>query len=242
MSNNFFKFKQFTVFQDCCAMKVGTDSVLLAAWTCVEQANRILDAGTGSGLLALMMAQKNPDAVIVAIDIDENAVLQAIINTKKSQWADRISVEHISLQNFTKQTKEKFDLIVCNPPFFINSLQNIDNQKTIARHTTRLSHSELLFCAEKLLFDNGKLAIVLPIAEGENCIELAKNYNLFCSKKTTVYPNPSAPCKRLLLEFIKNIESKTIITNKLTIETGQRHEYTGEFKLLVKDFYLNVNL
>jgi len=135
MPNPWFQFKQFTVWHDKCAMKVGTDGVLLGAWADMEQARSILDVGTGSGLIALMAAQRNLTAAITAIDIDESAIIQARENFDRSPWVNRLTAEPISLEDFAGSTDAMFDVIVSNPPYFHQSLHSPDKKRTLARHS-----------------------------------------------------------------------------------------------------------
>ncbi|NDV45743.1 methyltransferase domain-containing protein [Paludibacter sp. 221] len=238
MGNPYFSFKQFTVYHDLCAMKVGIDGVLLGAWADVKNANNILDIGTGSGLIALMLAQRNPDATITAIDIDENAILQSEINIKNSPWGNRIEVGKNSLQDFMLSSTKKYDLIVSNPPFFINSMKAPEDTRTTARHTDTLTHEELITYSKALITPKGKLCIILPINEGEKCIDFAENSGLFCNKKVSVFPKPGSPAKRLLLGF--SLEKRERENTHITIESETRHQYTPEFTQLAKDFYLKL--
>lgn len=232
-----FSFKEFTVFHDKCAMKVGTDGVLLGAWADVENATNMLDIGTGSGLIALMLAQRSK-AIITAIDIDKNAVIQAKINVENSPWNERIHIISDDLSTFCKTTKQQFDLIVSNPPFFKNSLEAPELARTIARHATTDFHNEIIISAKKLLTDNGKLCLILPINEGNECIRFAQSSGLFCSKKMLVYPKPNSVAKRMLIEFSK--QETVCYESEITIESAVRHCYTDEFNALVKDFYLKL--
>jgi len=237
MPNNFFSFKQFTVHHELCAMKVGTDGVLLGAWAEINHANTILDVGTGTALIALMIAQRT-EALITAIDIDSNAILQASQNIQLSPWTDRIQLFEKSLQQFSENPCQQFDLIVSNPPYFENALLSPSYQRTLARHTDSLTHHEFIDHSISLLKPNGKICMILPLKEGLQTIEYGLKRALFCNKKTSVYPKPNSGCKRLLLEF-SFIETSTV-ENEITIETENRHQYSEEFKALVKDFYLKL--
>lgn len=236
MSNPYFKFKQFTVFHDKCGMKVGADGVTLGAWADVNGAETILDVGCGSGLIALMLAQRS-DAKITAIDIDENCVLQSKKNIENSPWKNRISVKHISFQDFANSTTETYDLIVSNPPFFNNSLKNPSQARSVARHTDTLPHFDLVKNAIKLLNEKGKFCVILPITEGENFIKLAEKEGMFCGQKVTIFPNLVKPAKRLLLEFRK--EKTDCKISEITIEK-ERGIYTDEYRESVKNFYLKL--
>jgi tRNA1Val (adenine37-N6)-methyltransferase len=237
MSNSYFKFKQFTVNQEYCAMKVGIDGVLIGAWAPLENAKNILDIGTGTGLIALMLAQRS-EALITAIDIDSAAFKQATENVNQSAWKSRIDVQHIGLQQFSANSVANYDLIVSNPPYFIDSLKAGTVNRTRARHTDSLTHQELIQHGKTLLNKTGRMCIILPVNEGFKCIEMAKSEGLFCSKLVSVYPKPTAIAKRLLIEF-----SKTVCTqedSELTVESEQRHHYSPDFTELAKDFYLKL--
>lgn len=237
MPNPYFSFKHFTVLHDKCAMKVGIDGVLLGVWTPVENAKSILDVGTGTGLIGLMLAQRST-AKITGIDIDQNAVLQATENVQQSLWPDRITILEKSFQEFTNNSSEFFDLIVSNPPYFVNSLKTPIENRTTARHTDSLSHEELIENAMRLLNPEGRICIILPVTEGLQCIDYAETKGLYCSKKVTVFPKLNRTPKRLLLEF-SLIKSPKIET-ALVIESEKRHHYSAEFTELAKDFYLKL--
>lgn len=236
MSNPYFRFKQFTVFHDKCAMKVGADGVTLGAWADVSDVKSILDVGCGSGLIALMLAQRS-NAEIVAVDIETQCIIQSQENIEKSPWEERISVVYASFQDFASVVSQKFDLIVSNPPFFIHSLKNPSYARSVARHTDTLLHEDLLKNAKKLLAGNGRFCVILPVTEGKEFITLAEKENLFCSKKVTVFPNYEKSAKRLLLEF--KHEKSECKEGNLTIEK-ERRVYTDEYRELVKDFYLKL--
>ena len=237
MSNPYFSFKQFTVYHHLCAMKVGIDGVLLGAWAAVEDANSILDIGTGSGLIALMLAQRS-DAQIVAIDIDADAILQTYQNINDSPWHNRIQSKEISLQQFSNEVDKTFDLIVSNPPYFVNSTNTPTLSRTTARHTNSLSHEELISNAKLLLKPTGRICLILPVDEGLKCVDFALSIGLYCTRQVTVYPKPEAVAKRLLLEF--SLQSSPKIESELTIESNERHQYSAEFSELAKEFYLKL--
>lgn len=218
-------------------MKVGVDGVTLGAWADVSKTHNILDIGTGSGLIALMLAQRS-NALIDAIDIDSNAVIQASENVRKSPWANRINVSQTSFQDYSAAATKKYDLIVSNPPFFNDSLKNPDEYRSIARHTDSLPHKDLLSYAKELLNPEGRISIILPVKEGLSSISFAQTINLNCNKIVYLHPNPHKEAKRVLLEFGCEI-TKTEIS-KLTIETNIRQEYTSEYTQMVKDFYLKL--
>ena len=218
-------------------MKVGIDGVLLGAWAAVEGANSILDIGTGSGLIALMLAQRS-DAQIVAIDIDADAILQTNQNIKDSPWQNRIQSKEISLQQFSNEVDKTFDLIVSNPPYFVNSTNAPTLSRTTARHPNSLSHEELISNAKLLLKPTGRICLILPVDEGLKCVDFALSVGLYCTRQVTVYPKPEALAKRLLLEF--SLQSSPKIESELTIESHERHQYSAEFSELAKEFYLKL--
>ena len=221
--------------QDKCAMKVGTDGVLLGAWADLTAACRLLDIGTGTGLIAIMAAQRNPDLQIDAVEIDPVACEQAKANVQDSPWKERIRLFQGRVQDF--KPTDLYDIITCNPPFFINSTKNPGLSRTLARHCETLSHEDILNVAEELLSPEGKLCVILPIPEAEHFITLAQSRKWFVNKSTTIHPTPNKPPKRKLLEISKkqeNTENKTII---LEIE---RHVYHETYAQLTKDFYLKL--
>ena len=234
MPNSYFQFKQFTIEQDRCAMKVGTDGVLLGAWTDVSDAQSILDIGTGTGLIALMLAQRS-SAAIYGIEIDENATAQAVENVNNSPWSERIKIETVSLQTFVKNTNCRFDLIVSNPPYFNKSLKNPNAQRSVARHMDSLSQKDLITAACALLSVVGRLSVILPTAEGLEFILQAKEFGLYCSKKTRVIPRIGALEKRLLLEFSR---IKDVCKEDYLLIEKERHDYSDEFRSLTKEYYL----
>lgn len=237
MPNNFFEFRQFTINQDKTAMKVGTDGVLLGAWTNAENAKTIIDIGTGTGLIALMLAQKNNNSKITAIEINENAYNQAKENIEKSKFQKNIEVIHSDFRNYAETENRKFDLIVSNPPFFINSLKNNCENKTQARHNENLPYIDLLKYADKLSHENSNLSLILPVEQKENLLKICEEYNFFCSRITYIKPNPVKSVKRVLMSFVK---IKTQLTeNELLIEKDKRHLYSDEFINLTKEFYLD---
>lgn len=229
-----FQFKQFSIKQNNTAMKVGTDGVLLGAWTETREGH-ILDIGTGTGLIAIMLAQQTKSALIDAIEIETEAHQQAKENIKACSWIDRIAAHNLSIQKFKSTTK--YDLIISNPPFFIDSTKASKSNRNTARHTDCLSFEDLILSVISLLKPNGIFSVILPISEGEIFIELTTKKQLFLVRKCIIKPNPTTPPKRVLMEF--SFQQKELIEENLTIETGTRHQYTKEYISLTKDFYLN---
>ena len=236
MAENYFKFKQFTILQEKSAFKVGTDGVLLGAWADNTEARTILDVGTGTGLISLMLAQ-NCNAQITAIEPDKDSYDQAVENVENSPWANKIRVEMVNFQKFFTSHNGLYDLIVSNPPYFNNSLHNPDKRKSSCRHTETLSSVDILTGASALLSENGKLYLILPYVEGNLFIAEAVTFGFYCNNILKVKSHPGSPIRRLLLEFGK---TKKPLTEKfLTIETGGRHVYSEAYFDLTKDFYLN---
>ena len=236
MPNNYFRFKQFIINQEKSVFKVGTDGVLLGACADLTEGKKILDAGTGTGLIAIMIAQRT-DVDIIAIEPDENSYLEACDNVERSKWHNRINVKNIGFQKYSTGQKEKFDIIISNPPYFRDSLRNPDELKSAARHAYSLTSSEILEGANKLLKSEGSLQIVLPYVEGTLFIAEAIQYGFYCNRIIKVKPVPGGEIKRLILKFERI--KKPLLEKFLTIETGIRHRYTEEYKEVTKDFYLN---
>ena len=234
MRNPFFKFKQFTIQQDKCAMKVGTDGVLLGAWAGSDGAKTILDIGTGTGLVSLMLAQRF-SAKITAIEIDENAYQQATENVALSPWKERIELVHIDFNDFHPQLK--YHLIVCNPPYFIDSLPSPDTLRTLARHNQKLTYNDLLKGGSSLLEDTGEFVLIVPAEVVENILSIAERFHLFPGRLLNIRTTPGKPIKRNLISL--GFERKQCIAKELLIET-ERHKYSDEFTGLVKDFYLKM--
>lgn len=235
MPNPYFAFKQFTVRHDRCAMKVGTDGVLLGAWTDLSHSRRILDIGTGTGLIALMLAQRCMDARITAIDLDSAAVEQAQENIQASPWKDRI--EALQQDICTYHPNGTFDTIVSNPPYFIDSLKCPDGQRSTARHTDTLDADRLIGKVSELLTSDGQFSIILPAEQTEDLIRVAGEKGLHPSRQTWVITRPGLSPKRILMEFRKI--PVTLQPDELVIEL-ERHVYSEEYIALTKEFYLKM--
>lgn len=217
-------------------MKVGTDGVLLGSWATCLNPTRILDIGTGSGLIALMMAQRHPTSEIIAIDIDQTAIYQAGKNFQQSTFCNQIELIESSLQQFI--TQEKFDLIVCNPPYFSNSTKTPNISRSTARHDDKLPPSDLFSCASKLLTEQGALCIIVPITNLQQVVETAEQQALFPAERVDVFPTATSKPKRVLLKF--NFDKLPPNTSSLIIEDSGRHGYSEDFKKLTGNFYLNI--
>ena len=237
MSNPFFRFKQFTIYHDRCAMKVGTDGVLLGAWVAADNCIHILDVGTGSGLIALMLAQRNMNAEVTAIDIDQNAFLQARDNVNASPYMKRINVINTSFQQFALHPPRLFDLIVSNPPFFSRSLLPPDAGRAHARHSVSLSLDDLLQGAECCLSQDGRLALILPAERLPELQQMSESHSFCLRRLTHVVPSPGKAAGRVLAELSRS--EGMLEESQLLIEES-RHHYTPQFTALVRDFYLNI--
>ena len=233
-----FQFKQFTIQQDRCAMKIGTDGVLLGAWVPIDDTvNAILDIGTGTGVIALMMAQRSQAQIVDALEIDADAYEQAVENFEASSWGDRLFCYHASFQEFVQEIDEQYDLLISNPPFFAEDYKTDSDQRDLARFQDALPFDHLLIGASKLLSESGRLAIIVPFQEEEKVIRIAEQVGLFVQKNTRVKGAPSTKIKRSLLVFTR--DRKEVEVEELVIEKS-RHLYTDKYVDLVKDFYLKM--
>lgn len=229
-----FKFKQFSIVQEKSAMKVGTDGVLLGAWADANKNNRVLDIGTGTGLIALMAAQRFPIATIEAVEIDPVAAKEAQHNFNLSPWKERITLHQCRIQDFACQ--DYFNLIISNPPFFENSKQSGEVMKDIARHTEQLAFTELIFAANNLLKEGGTFAVIIPAANSTKFVKLSQAQGLFCNKKCFVRSTPEKDPIRVMLSF--NKYKANLEVEELVIEENGRHQYSAEYKKLTGNFYL----
>lgn len=234
-----FQFKQFTIQQDKCAMKVGTDGVLLGAWTLLPNNTfSILDIGAGTGLIALMLAQRSNAEQIDAIEIDDDAYEQAVENFEESPWSDRLFCYHAGLDEFVEEMEdEEYDVIVSNPPFYTENYSSGNKQRDTARFTESLPFEELIEAAAVLLSDNGLFSVIIPFKEEENFKAIATEFGLYPAKITRVKGTPQTEYKRSLLALKKQEKEYTV--DELIIETA-RHQYTPEYIALTKDFYLRL--
>ncbi len=233
-----FKFKRFLINQDRCAMKIGTDGVLLGAWATIEnKPTSILDIGAGTGLLSLMLAQRSLSENIEALEIDEDAYEQCVENFESSPWANRLFCYHAGLDEFIDEIDEPYDLIISNPPFYSEDVSSGDTSRDTARQNQSLPFDELLEGVSKLLSSDGLFATIIPYKEESRFITLAASFGLFLRRVFRVRGNPSTEIKRSLLEFsFKEIE---ITEDELIIEV-KRLQYTQDYINLTKDFYLKM--
>lgn len=233
-----FRFKEFTVNQDRCAMKIGTDGVLLGAWVSVENnPSSILDIGAGTGLIALMLAQRSNADTIDAIEIDADAYEQCVDNFEASPWGDRLFCYHAGLDEMVDEIEEQYDLIVSNPPFYREDVSSGNSSRDTARQNSSLPFDELVTSISKLLSPAGIFSVVIPFKEERKFLELAHDYGLYPTRILHVKGNSTSKTKRSLLEFSFTKVNPTI--KELYIEI-KRHEYTLEYKALTNAFYLKM--
>ncbi len=231
-----FRFKHFAIKQETCPMKVGTDGVLLGAWVDMQQVSRALDVGTGTGLIALMLAQRSEQAIIEAVDIDGAACAEAQHNATASPWASRIHVHHMAVQDLAPKKIAQFDLVVSNPPFFSGGVLSSYQDRNVVRHTVKLPHGDLLAAARTMLRPQGRLAVILPYLEGLRFGELAATYGFFLCRRTKVRPKPAQPFHRLLLEFSRDV--RPLQESTLTLHDAHNHR-TKDYIKLTENFYID---
>jgi len=233
-----FNFKQFHVNQDRCAMKIGTDGVLLGAWTpLINNPYNVLDIGAGTGILSLMLAQRSNAEQIDAIEIDEDAYEQCVENFEASPWGDKLFCFHAGLDEFVDEPEDEYDLIISNPPFYTDDYKSDNTSRDLARFEDALPFEELIEAAALLLSDNGIFSVIIPFKEEKRFVSLCKELDLFPLKITRVKGTPTSEIKRSLLAFCR-IEQTPLI-DELVIEIS-RHNYTPEYIELTKDFYLKM--
>ena len=234
-----FHFKQFSINDDQSAMKVGTDAVLLGAWCPIDNNPKsILDIGTGTGIIALMLAQRTNADQIDALDIDEKAFEQATDNFENSIFADRLYCYHAGLDEFVDDPEDEYDVIVCNPPFYSEDFKTNDASRDLARFQDAMPFEDLIEAADLLLSEDGIFAVIIPYKEEENFIDLVADFELYPIKVTRVRGSFTSPIVRSLIAF-KRFEMPVLIADEIVIEIN-RHEYTNEYIELTKEFYLKM--
>ncbi|MFD2563109.1 tRNA1(Val) (adenine(37)-N6)-methyltransferase [Aquimarina rubra] len=233
-----FQFKQFIIHQDRCAMKIGTDGVLLGSWVPIsDEMNSVLDIGAGTGVIALMMAQRSYAETIDAIEIDDQAYEQAVENFEASDWGDRLFCYHASFQEFFQEIDDEYDLLISNPPFYTDDYKTDDSTRDMARFEDALPFEHLFIGVSHLLSQKGKFAVILPYKEENKVIDIAKGVELYPQKITRVKGTPSSEIKRSMMLF--GFNEVLVKTDELIIENS-RHQYTEEYIKLTKDFYLKM--
>lgn len=236
IDNKVFQFKQFSIRQQHCAMKVGTDGILLGAWAGVGGADAALDIGTGTGLIAIMLGQRAAALTIDAVEIDPEATAEACANAAAAPWAERVTVIEQSIQDYARRCERRYDLIVSNPPFFTGGVHNAEENRTAARHTVKLPHGDLLRAVQQLLQPEGRFAVILPLLEGLRFAEMAQRYKLYPRRRLAVRPRSDKPVNRLLLEF--GTETGALDSQTLTLYSDENGTRTTEYSELVAAFYL----
>jgi len=236
--NKPFTFKEFEVHQDQCAMKIGTDAVLLGAWTSIQQTPfAVLDIGAGTGILSLMLAQRSTAEVVDALEIDDAAYEQCVDNFENAPWSDRLFCYHASLEEFTEEIEDTYDLILSNPPFYSEDFKTESTSRDMARFQDAMPFQHLIESAASLLAKDGLFSVIIPFKEEEDFIQLASKVALFPNRILHVKGNPTSEIKRSLIEF--SFRESELKKETLIIETA-RHQYTEDYIGLTKDFYLKM--
>ncbi len=217
-------------------MKVGTDGVLLGAWASAVAPSFALDIGTGTGLIAIMLAQRYPSLQhIDAVEVDESAALQAERNVAASPWAERIHIHQTRVQSFTSAHNGLYELIVSNPPYFTHGTVAHQENRKKARHNVDLPYIDLILAVDKLMSPHGHFCLILPRQEGLGFVDMAKDHRLYCTHMTHVRSKLDKPVERLLLVFER---SKSLMKEQvLTLQYEQRNHFRPEYRALVQDFY-----
>lgn len=234
--NKWFEFKQFRIEQQKAAMKVGTDGVMLGAWVSVDHASRILDVGTGTGLIALMLAQRS-EAAIDAVEIDAPAYSEAKYNFDQSPWKERLGIFHSDFNSFSNEKGHLYDLIVCNPPFFIDSLKNADHQLAKAKHNESVTFIQLIQGSVRLLNAKGRLAVIIPLKSFDEFRETSRLNGFYLQRQTTVFTKPGRAASRVLLEF--SLLPCYPQTDEIYLR-NQDGQISDRFKELTVSYYLNI--
>jgi tRNA1Val (adenine37-N6)-methyltransferase len=233
-----FKFKQFEVSQDQCTMKVNTDGILLGAWSDLGGKATALDIGTGTGIIALMLAQRNSLLNVHSIEIEDKSFRQAKINLTQSPFAARMDCIHQSIQDYAKWTNHKYDLIVSNPPFFSGGTFSINENKASVRHTLKLSHTDLLSSVKILLNEGGHFDVILPFIEGLRFVEIAAKYDFGAVRMTEVNSKANKNIERLLIRLEQKYKGDCDVSSLVIYQSDVANDYTDEMIQLTKDFYV----
>lgn len=236
--NGTFRFKQFTIWQDKCAMKVNTDGVLLGAWADIAGVTRALDIGAGTGVIAIMLAQRTTATQIDAVEIDPNSCVQARQNIGAAPWADRLQLIEGPVQDWARKAQLTYDLIVSNPPFFSGGVLSDNQARNEVRHTIKLSHGDLLISVQKLLAPHGRFCVILPRIEGLRFQELAQSYHLYPTRIMEVVSRPGRPPERLLIQFER--EAYPQQREQILLREADSEAWSDSYRELTGDFYLNL--
>ena len=241
LESEIFRFKHFDIQQHLCTMKVNTDGVLLGAWSEIENKKKSLDIGTGTGVIAIMLAQRNNQIISHGIEIDEKASTQAAENMAGSPFKSRLKCIYGSIQDYVNHTSEKYDLIVSNPPFFSGGTFSLNQNKANVRHTIKLSHADLLNAVRALITSDGHFDVILPYIEGLRFIELAQKYDFGVVKITEVKPREEKSIERLLIRFAMKYNHPAFTDRLIVHNSTMTNDYTNEFKTLTRKFYIFMN-
>lgn len=236
MPNSSFRFKQFSVKQSASAMKVGTDGVLVGAWAESDNVTEILDIGSGTGLISLMLSQRFPKSAIKGVELDKDAYSESVENVLQSKWADRIQIINGSIQEFAEMQTVLFGLIVSNPPFYQTQYRPVIESRSTARHNDTLPFTDLLESAKRMLADDGRFCVILPADSQSEIEQLCAKMDLCIAKKCNILPTPHKPAKRLMYSIAK--QQISTVSETIVVESHGRHQYSEEYKNLTKDFYL----
>ena len=229
-----FNFKEFSIHQNNAAMKIGTDGILIGAWVNVSEKFKAIDIGSGTGIISIMLCQRNINLELDSIEISPNAIIDAKINIKSCNWSNRIKLFHRDLKDFHPHSN--YDLIVSNPPFFKESLEPSNSERSKARHQNDLKLEDILKFSKQNLSKDGSLNIILPFEQKKEAKEFAKKYGLKSIRECTVYPKPNKAPHRILIEFSKT-KNKQVMKESLVIEENGRHNYSEDYKKLTREFY-----
>ena len=229
-----FNFKKFSIHQNNAAMKIGTDGILIGAWVNVSKKLRALDIGSGTGIISIMLCQRNLNLELDSVEISPSAIIDAKINIKNCNWSERIKLYHQNLKDF--HPNSNYDLIVSNPPYFKKSLQPSNPERSKARHQNDLKLEDILMFSNQNLTKDGSLNIILPFDQKKEAKEFAKKYGLYSIRECAVYPKANKAPHRILLELSRN-ENEQINKESLVIEKAGRHNYSEDYKKLTREFY-----
>lgn len=237
MSNPYFKFQKFTVWHDKCSMKVGTDGVLLGAWASAPEARRVLDVGSGTGLIALMMAQRFPEAHITGVEVDADAFRQSRDNVQVSPWSGRIELVHADFRLWKPVADAQFDLIVSNPPYFIDALRPSAEGRSLARHAAGLNYESLFSHSRDLLAEGGRVCVIVPAEVAQLVQNTAVKYGLYPFTRVHVFTKQGKPLKRMMISFGTHIVP--CHDNHLCLMDSDG-TYSSAYRQLTADFYLKL--
>jgi tRNA1Val (adenine37-N6)-methyltransferase len=235
MANPYFIFKQFTIRQDRATLKVTTDACLLGAYAKAVAPKNILDIGTGTGILAIMLAQRFPGSRIEAVESDQEAADQARINAEDSPWGKRIRIITSRIQDFIRIPRTKYDLIICNPPYHESQLVSKDPKFNLARHSVDLTLHVLAFIVNQLITEEGWFWVIVPPGPFQVLVKEMAPYGIQCIERLSIFNRPEKPIYRIIAGFTRGSEK---LEESSLLIANVNNKYTSEFRELLKDFYL----